>query len=220
MKAPADIEKLERYFLERMPRVLNYSAGLDILLVVIEEKPGALVMGVSTEQENVVRELCREFGLAHLYSRDIGAWERMKRKLGFGSTFDNPSIAVTRESGRLDILEKSEANGFTYFTQETLGRFLGYPEEAVEFYSVSDDAPGMVVQEKVEQLVGEGELDKADLKYLELVDYVPPPELKSIEAAIERGRDREEVLLELDRETETSVGELYLEELMGRSLSG
>ncbi len=214
MQIPADTAKLEDYFLERVPRQLGYSTGIDLLLLLLEEKPGALVMGVSPEQERFVKRFCREFGLEYLYNRHLGFWERFRRRLGIASGFDNPGIAVARSRERLEVLERSEINGFTSFKQGSLGRFLGYPEEAVEFYAESDDAPGMVVQQKIEKLVEDGEIDEEDLAYMELVDYVPPPELESIEAAINRGMKRKDLLLEFDSETGSSIGERYLDELL------
>lgn len=86
---------------------------------------------------------------------------------------------------------------------ESVGRFLGYDEDSVEFYVEAmeeDRVPAQELHEKVEELLEEGLLEVEEARFLALVGYVPVPDEEHVLDAVRKGRNRYRRL----RDTEVS----------------
>ena len=112
------------------------------------------------------------------------------------------------------MLEDSYGN-FYGCSDQAVGKFLGYPEESIEFYSEAE-VPGEEYRKKLTELHERGEIDDEGLRYLQLVDYVPRPEKENILQAVEEGKRKEKALERFDEENSTRVAEMYLTELFNR----
>lgn len=171
-KEESDIKKYFDYFLKELP----YRDVLDLYLIFIEERPACLVMNTEPEEVRKLENFCREFDLHYRV-------EEGKSKISGESVF------ITTEQDRLEMLEKSSGR-FCGFTDIQVGRFLGFPEEDVEYFSenITDGQIEPEVRQKAEKMVQNGVLTNKDLKYLDIVSYVPKPEESNILKAVEKGK--------------------------------
>jgi hypothetical protein len=234
-----DPDELERFFLEDALKELVAHEALDLLLLVIGEKPGASVTAyfqdISPGFRSFIEEFSQEFGLAYV-TREVEG-EKESRENVTGSR-----VFLARESERLEMLKP-----FKDASSDDIGRFLGYPEEAVEEFetssgfkeaytrfqemmeddSVTEEEALDFLEEntseksyterfddKVREMVEDGEIDEGDEKYLNLVSYIPRIGEEAILEAVEEGRRREKILREMDQELGVEVGETYLEKIL------
>lgn len=232
-------DKLEKFFLEDALEEMVAHEALDLLLLVISEKPGASVtayfQGISPGFRSFVEEFSQEFGLAYITREVEGEKEAQKNVTG-------SKVFLARESDRLDMLKP-----FKDTSSEDIGRFLGYPEKAVEEFETSrgfkqaysrfqemmeddsvteDQALDFLEEntsgksyaerfdEKVQEMTENGDLEEEERRYLNLVSYVPRIEKEAVLEAVEEGKRREKVLRKMDDELEVEVGEAYLEKIL------
>jgi hypothetical protein len=235
-----DPEALESFFLEDALDHMIVNEARDLLLLVLAEKPAASTTAhfekLSPGFEKFVQDFSEEFDLFYI-TRDVEDTHPETDENITGS-----SVFFAREEDRLDMLRPMEEA-----TNEDIGFFLGYPEEAVEAFetsrgfnetyqkfeemmddedvseeealdfleeNTSDKSYSEKFDEKVEELIQEGAMDRSDEKYLGLVSYVPEIEEESILSAVEEAKRREKVLEELDDELDVSVGEEYLDKIL------
>ena len=206
-----ETEKIENYFLEKLPETLDDGSQYPILLVVTGEKEAALTMNCNEEQIQVLKQLCADFGLEYRIGK--GRKSKPSRAIGENKEMDQKGFFIARKPERFDLLEEGRFYGFSDFS---VGRFLGFPDKAVDFFD-NEEQPSMISRQKIANLRKENVFGD-DLKYLNLVTYVPPPEEESIRKGIERGKKRERKLERFDEENSSLVGEKYLEKRFSRNL--
>ncbi len=201
-----NIDLMEKYFLEEFPYSLVNEEAYHILLLVLGERPGVLLMNVKRSDIKMIREFCDKFDLEiKVTGDDISILDKL---LGRVPAVDNTNIYLAKDEERFDLLKGSK-EGYGRFADRSIGEFLGYPEDALDYYEY-EEIPGKSFQEKADFT----EFKDSDLEYLELVSYVPDPDPESVSRAIDLGKKREELLRSLDEELGTDVGGLYLSELM------
>ncbi|WP_414837388.1 hypothetical protein ACK3SF_03905 [Candidatus Nanosalina sp. VS9-1] len=235
-----DPEALEKFLLEDALDHMIVNEALDLLLLVIGEKPAASTTAhfekLSPGFEKFVEDFSDEFDLFYV-TRDVEDTHPETDENITGS-----SVFFTDEEERLDMLRPMEQA-----TNKDIGKFLGYPEEAVEAFetsrgfreayqrfeemmgdedvseeealdfleeNTSEKSYSEKFDEKVEEMIQDGKMDRSDEKYLGLVSYVPRIEEESILSAVEEARRREKVLKEMDEELDVSVGREYLEKIL------
>ncbi len=185
---------------------------LALLLMKQGEKPGVLIMSGDHRQKKKIRKICNvEDRHWRVYGSSIEK-ENLRRKikkfLGFSSSdpFDTAGIFVARNQERFEILEDSSGD-FYGFTDSAVGEFLGYEKDSVEFYENLEKNETAVkpYDEKVDEMLENGDLEEDELKFLELVFYVPVPDREHIMDALTTGRDRWEIL------SSSETGKKYLE---------
>ncbi|MFB6192692.1 MAG: hypothetical protein ABEK00_00400 [Candidatus Nanohaloarchaea archaeon] len=196
--------EVEKYFLQILPEIFPSDECRALLTLVAGERPGVLLMSVQEQDEKVVENFCDDFDLKLEF-------------MGERNELFEPGAFIASEEDRFSILEQSHGKFYTC-SDEAVGEFLGYPEEAINFYSGTgeDEVPGQKFREKIRELFRKDALDEEDLKHLQLVDYVPRPQRENIIEAVERGEERERQLKEFDERNSTRVGEIYLRELYER----
>ncbi|MFB6208481.1 MAG: hypothetical protein ABEJ69_03960 [Candidatus Nanohaloarchaea archaeon] len=208
-------EELERYFLRRLPAETTSSEVLDLLFLVMERKPGALVMGADSSTVSVLKEFCSRF---ELQMKVVRGEKRslLDRLLGRDTRFFRDCVFLAWDENRFDILE-AEDGKFCETTDRAAGNFLGYPESAVEYYveKTVDGPIGADTEELVEEMIEDGVLDDDDRVCLELLSYVPRPEEEEVLEAVREGRERRAMLKELDSYRDVSVGSYYLKRVCG-----
>jgi hypothetical protein len=234
-----DSDELEKLFLEDALEEMVAHEALDLLLLVISEKPGASVtayfQGISAGFRSFVEEFSQEFGIAYI-TREVEG-EKESRENVTGS-----KVFLARESERLEMLKP-----FKDTSSEDIGRFLEYPEKSVEEFetsrgfkeaysrfqemieddSVSEDEALDFLEEntsgksyaerfdeKVQEMTEKGDLEEEERRYLNLVSYVPQIENEAVLEAVEEGQRREKILIRMDDELEVEVGEAYLEKIL------
>lgn len=205
---------MEKYFLEKLPEKIHEPQCLELLLVVTEEKPGALVMGPDSKDKELLEEFCNEFDLKYIHA---GGEERsfFDRLLGRDTRFLKGGFFIARDPEKLEKLQNSSGR-FYGFSDEAVGEFLGYPEEAVEYFIKRKDENSTKIRTEniFEKLVEEDKLDKDDSRFLKLISFVPQPTKDCVIKAVEEGKRRREALLDLDEQLGTEIGEKYLEEIL------
>lgn len=190
-------EKIKEYFRDRLPKHITQGEVQDILFLILNKKPGALVMDADMEAQKVLEELSDEFDLE---IKIVEGSERsfLDRLLGRDTRFLKDSVFLAQESERFEILNESDGR-FCGFTDRAVGEFLGYPESAVKYYvkKTSEEPAGMKVSEKIDEMIEEGELDKNSKECLEMLSYLPKPEEENIRKAVKKGRDRKKIIEDL-----------------------
>lgn len=191
-------ELLEKYFVDELPEYLVLEEAFHLLLLILGEKDSALVMSADKDEVKLVKDFCRDFSL------DIKVVEGSSRSLidkllGRDTRFDKDEVFVCRDSKRFELIDEND------LTSEDIGKFLEYPEEAVEYY-LDKDMPAKRFKE-------EFNTDLEGSEYLNLVSFVPAPNTESVEKAIEQGRQREQSIKQIEERTSLSLSSLYLEPL-------
>ena len=197
----AEKSDIEKYFLQILPEIFPSDECRGLLTLVAGERSGVLLMSVKEEDEELVKNFCDDFGLELEF-------------MGERNDLLDPGAFITSDPDRLAVLEDSYGN-FYGCSDEAVGKFLGYPEEAVEFYSEAE-IPGEEYRKKVTYLHNNGVLGDEDLKYLQLLDYVPFPKKENILQAVEEGKRKKKKLERFDEDNNTRVAEMYLTELFNR----
>ncbi len=195
-------------WLEELDESVNIEEKTALIFLLKDTKPGAVIMGVS--EGSKIYEFAEEFDLETLKVEGENR-SLLNRLLGRDNRFQKDTLFLAQDDKQFDILE-DEDPGFAGFTDESVGRFLGYPDNAVEYYS-SCDAPGHSFREEVK----EQDFEESDLKYLNLVFYVPTPEEEYIKDAVEEGKRRAEKLKEISDESGIDLYDQYREKLLEES---
>jgi len=208
--AVEDEQVLEKYFLDRFSGRIMDEEAYHLLLLVMGLKPGVLVMSADNSQRKLLENFCKDSGLEMMV---VEGEKRplLDRLLSRDSRFRKDSIYLARKKERFSILKQSSGN-FNGFSDEAVGRFLGYPDEALQFYS-EEEIPGQTFQKFVERKMEEGEISEEDLGYLDLIGYLPKPEISGFREAVEEASKRERKLRELDEEMDCSIGDTYLQKI-------
>lgn len=180
----------------RLSRLVTVEEAVSVFMVSEGLKLGALVMSASDRAVKVLRSLA---GSEDLYL------EVRSDEFGRG-------VFLASDPERLDLLDSE--GSFYGSSGESVGRFLGYDEDSVEFYVEAmeeDRIPAQELHEKVEELLDDGLLEVEEVRFLALVGYVPVPDEEHVLDAVKKGRDRYRRL----RDTEVSdLVEIVLDQSM------
>lgn len=201
---------LEEYFLDRFPGNIMDEETYHLLLLVLGEKPGVLVMSAGNQEKKLLQDFCDDLGL-EMNVKEGSRRSLIDRLLRRDTRFRKDSIFISRKEERFDILEESDGD-FNGFSDSAMGEFLGYPEEATKFYE-EHEIPGQVFEKEVEKFLDDGDLKQDQIDSLSLLGYLPSPEKGNIIQAVKEAERREEVLMMLDEDLETSIGSFYLEKM-------
>lgn len=186
--------KIKEFFEDRLPEKITNEEVLDILFLVLGEKPGALVMGTGRKTREVLEDFRTEF---NINMKVVKGPERslVDRVLGRDTRFMKDSIFLARNPERFEILEDSNGS-FCGFSDRAVGEFLGYPESAIEYYEnkTTEKPAGMEVEGMIEDMIKEGKIDSNAEKYLEMISYLPAPKEENIKNAVEEGKKRAEII--------------------------
>ncbi|WP_414838347.1 hypothetical protein ACK3SF_02995 [Candidatus Nanosalina sp. VS9-1] len=212
-------ELVQDYFQHRLNDAVVQDEKLALYLLVIGERPGVLIMNPDMKDRNILEDFCREFDLEYIYTGGEGERGLLDKILRRDSRLFKGGFFIASDGERFEELESTEGR-FYGFSDEGVGEFLGYPEDDVEYFA-SNVVEGHIerpTREKAEELVSEGVIRKKDLKYLELVSYVPRPEEENIVEAVELGKKREEKILEIDEDLGIDTGAKILGQIFNDPL--
>ena len=189
-------EKVRKYFGDKLKGEITDSEYRDLAFVLLDEKPGALVMGAEKTTVKVLEDFCKDFGL-QIRVVEGGNRSKMDKVLRQDNRFDKDSIYVARENERFEILEDSTGR-FNGFSDRAVGKFLGYPDSAVNYYTekTEEGAVGMELEERISEMIEEGEISEKDRESLETISYLPRPEDERIREAIDEGQRRKKLFEE------------------------
>ncbi len=192
-------------WLEELDSSVDLEEKLALVFLLTDVKPGVVLMGVSKGSN--IYDFAEEFDLKVLH---VDGEDRslLNRLLGRDNRFQKDTVFLAEDGQRFEVLEDEEP-GFAGFTDESVGEFLGYPESSLEYYG-SVEAPGHDFREKIEDL----DFSEEQLKYLNLVFYVPAPEEEQVEEAIQEGKRRAEKLEDLSDETNVDLFDEYRERVL------
>ncbi|MFO7794211.1 MAG: hypothetical protein R6V35_04535 [Candidatus Nanohaloarchaea archaeon] len=201
-----DADLIEKYFIEEFPGALIDEEAYHLLLLILGEKPGALLLGVKDSDTEIIRDFCSDFDLE---MKAVGGEKRsiLDRILKRETVLTSSSIYIAEKKDRFDLLKYSEETD-ARFSDKAIGDFLGYPEDALRYYE-NEEIPGKAFQDKADF----SNFSDEDFAYLNLVEYVPKPEEEEISKAIEEGKKREKLLKRLDNELDIEIGSKYLNEI-------
>ena len=205
---------VEDYFEHRLNDTVVIDEKLALLLLLIDERPGVLIMNPDYRDRNVLEDFCREFKLEKIYTggeRSRGLLDKILRR---DTRLFKGGFFIAKDEQRLEKLEETEGR-FYSFSDEGVGNFLGYPEDDIEYFAekVVEGHIERPTNEKAQELVSQGVLKNRELKYLELVSYVPRPVKENILEAVELGKEREEKILKMDEELDIESGAEVLREV-------
>ncbi|MFB6216396.1 MAG: hypothetical protein ABEJ72_05450 [Candidatus Aenigmatarchaeota archaeon] len=200
---------IKKYFEQELPETLPDYQVLHLLLFFIDERPGVLVMDPDEDDRKILQEFCDDFSFPYMYSEDK---EFSRGDLEMGGFF----IARNRE--RIEELEKSEGE-FYGFSDSAVGEFLGYPESAIEYFveHVGSGTIESTAKDKIEDMLGD-EIPFSDARYLELVPYVPRPDVDEIKEAVNKGKRKEAAIVDFDRVHDFHVGKTILSQVFSESV--
>lgn len=205
-----DYQKLEEVT-RNLEEDLTEDELFHLILVAIDQKPGGLIMDPDKESENKIEKEFARISLDHrsLGDRDRGLVDKLLRR---DNPFATRGLFFAKDRSRFEILEESEGD-FYGCSDKAVGKFLGYPDDAVSYYTNNQEV-GMETIEKIKDRFG----DELDLQYLNLVGFIPAPQEEKVEKAVERGKKRERILEELKAEESFSCGVEVKEKLMEKNL--
>lgn len=215
-----DLDKtlLEKYFTDKLPERIPSNECFELLLVLTEERPGALIMSPDFKDRKLLRKFCEDLNLEYFEVEEKHR-SLLDRALRRDTRMFKGGFFVARNQERFNILKKSKGR-FYGFSDKAVGKFLGYPEDDADYFA-ERAAEGKVwdeTEEKIDELIEKGDLQRNELKYLEFTSYVPRPEKSNIIKAVEKGKQRENTLLELDNQLGIEIGENYLAEQVGQTV--
>jgi hypothetical protein len=171
-------------------------------------------MSPDFKDRKILRSFCEDFSL---YSLDIKGQERstLDRLLQKDSRTFKGGFFITSNEQRLENLKSSEGD-FYGFSDKAVGKFLGYPEEDIKYFEEREieGKVGSETEEIIEDMIEEDEINQEDVKYLELTSYLPKTEKSNILLAIQKGKEREKSLLELDKKFNTNIGSKHLDKML------
>jgi len=180
-------KNLDIWFREKLPEVLSYRKCYELLLLILEERPGTLIMNPSSEALEIIEDLADNFDLyLRTESSDKG--------------LSTEGVFLARDEEKLRDLESD--GRFYGLSDKVVGRFLGYPEDSIEYFSENIGGKSLesVVRRKARKIY-------VDTFYLEFICYVPKPTEDNIVEAIDKGKKR------FERLEKTDLGNFYIEKL-------
>jgi len=232
-----DSGKLHDYLIEDATEFMPPEEAFDLLLLLIDEKPGASItvhfQRLSNDFKEFIQDFSDEFDLHYIIQENSSQEDQAEN-------FSGNTVFLARDEQKLEMLKPLED-----VSEKEIGLFLGYPEDAVEAFQsstgfveaykefekeaakehvseeealeileeASSKSYGELFQEKLEELKEEV-ISKDKERYLDLVSYLPVLEQDAILEAISEGRRREKILEELDKKAEASVGKFFIEEIL------
>ena len=209
-----DRSLLEKYFLDELPENLSIHESFELLLVIVEKRPGALVMSPDFEDRKLLGKFCDEFDLCYL---EVEGQVRsiLDKILRRDTRILKGGFFITRNEERFEELESSEGD-FYGFSDKAVGSFLDYPDKDIEYFrqKTVDGEIGSKTEKILEELIEKEEVTRDEAKYVELISYVPKPEKSNIRTAIQKGKERKNALKELDNKFKVEIGIKHLEELL------
>lgn len=204
------VDELEAW-IGRLQNLLEDGSQYPIFLVALGEKRGAVSMNVSEEQIQSLKRFCERLGLK--YRTAEGRKSKPSRNVMEKTERDQNAFFVSREGSWFDILEEGRFYGYS---DRSVGEFLGFPKSSIEFF-VENEQPAMRSREQISKMNKEQGLE-ADIRYLNLVTYIPAPEESEILKAVKKGRLRAEKLSEFDGMNDSELGEHLLEKRLSGNL--
>lgn len=233
-----DSGKLHDYLIEDATEFMPPEEAFDLLLLLIDEKPGASItvhfQRLSNNFKEFIKDFSDEFNLHYIIQENSSQEDQAEN-------FSGNTVFLTKDEQKLEMLKPLED-----VSEKEIGLFLGYPDDAVEAFQsstgfteaykqfekeaakehVSEEGAleilekasaksyGELFQEKLEELKEEEVISKDEERYLDLVSYVPVLEQDDILEAISEGRRRKKLLEELDKKAEASVGKFFIEQIL------
>lgn len=197
-----DVDKMEKYFLERFQIRFDVQSRLSLFFMLTGEKPGARVMFIDESKKEIVEDFCDEFDLEYR---------------SFETDLHHKYYITTREE-IFDYLERMDKEE-PYFTKRSEGKFLGYPNSAIDYFvenSGSHDL-GRELNGKVDEMLEKGRIEEENLYLPDLVLFKPAATDRGVLQAMEIGEKRKEQLMRFDRKNNSKLGEKLLEEVRNNS---
>ena len=206
---PTTKEKIEKYFKDNLNSYLEIDEIHSLLWIVLGEKDTALLLSISKRDLNKLRDFVDDFEL-YLHVREGSKRDLSDRISLRDSRVIKDEVFIARNKAHFDKLVR--ANDYDGSTARSIGEFLDYPESAINFYCRCDDPPAHKLNERVENWLENEKVEKKDLRFLSLVNYVANNDINDLETAIKHGKERKKVLEELDETFDFGIGRLIWRE--------
>jgi len=201
-------ETLARYLSEHLKDRVKPSQRLDLMLLALGQKPGALLIGVEASTVPILENFCRNLGFysAVNQGQDRSLIDRLLRR---DTRLLKECFFAARHGHRLELLDPD--GDFCGTTDRATGKFLGYPEQAVDRYADGGIAPAEEVLNRAGEMVETGAIERADLRCTKTVSYIPCPERGPILDCVEDAKKRVQAIEAFDERFDTEIGERLLE---------
>ncbi|MFB6182434.1 MAG: hypothetical protein ABEI78_00060, partial [Candidatus Nanohaloarchaea archaeon] len=134
-KIEGKIDLLEDYYSNFRDR-LEDGSSYPLVLLLLKQRPGAVVMHVEDKSEKILNEFAEEFKISTLKSE--GRKSKSKAEEKFYP--NDKAIFLARNEKHFETLSQSETR-FYGFSDKSVGEFLGFPEEAIQYFMKSE-SPG------------------------------------------------------------------------------
>lgn len=171
-------------------------------------------MSPDYRDRNLLRSFCEDFELEYL---EVESQERslVDRFLRRDTRMLKGGFFVAKDRDSFEILKKSEGRLYG-FSDRAVGKFLGYPEDDTDYFSerTTNGDIWKETEKVIEELIEEDKLQQSDIKYFELINYVPRPKRSNVLQAVKNGKQKEKAVLEFDKKFETEIGKNYLEKIV------
>lgn len=199
-----DSEKLEKYLTEDLKMKFDLPSRLSLFFMTTGEKPGARIMFVDESKKQVIEDFCEDLELNY---RNM-------------STDFHEKYFISISETTFHVLDKIDENQ-PYHTKTSQGEFLGYPEDAIKYFTENRETDQRTRFNKVvDELVDDGEIDEENLFLLDLILYIPEPTRVGVKDALENGEKRKELMKQYDRKEDSKIGKKLLEEVFNQSEPG
>jgi hypothetical protein len=176
------IEKAKNLLINELREGLEPEDRISLTLVLYGEKPGASLI---TDRPAKLEYFCDLTGLEF-------------RKAGENDIGAEYFVSCDEEE-----LQKIES----------MGEFLGYPDSAVEYFNeYQGNRLNWKYIQFLDELMEKGKIDREELQYLFLVQFIPELSEENVREAVELGKDREEAILDKDESSGLEIGSNILEE--------
>ena len=199
-----DSEKLEKYLTEDLKMKFDLPSRLSLFFMTTGEKPGARIMFVDESKKQVIEDFCEDLELNY---RNM-------------STDFHEKYFISISETTFHVLDKIDENQ-PYHTKTSQGEFLGYPEDAIKYFTENRETDQRTRFNKVvDELVDDGEIDEENLFLLDLILYIPEPTRVGVKDALENGEKRKELMKQYDIKEDSKIGKKLLEEVFNQSEPG
>lgn len=176
------IERAKNLLMNELREGLEPEGRISLTLVLYGEKPGASII---TDRPSKLEYFCDLTGLEY-------------RKAGENDIGNEYFISCDE-----DELQRIES----------MGEFLGYPESAVEFFNeYQGNRLNWKYIQFLEEMLEDGNIEVENVQYLYLVQYIPELSEENVKEAIELGKERENSILQKDKDSGLEIGSKILEE--------
>lgn len=199
-------EIIQEYFQEKFPERLTIDEIKDLYLLTIGEKPGVLVLGADHKKTQIIQNYCKHTELEYKVEKG-GKRALIDKILRRDTRLFKDKIYLTKNTENFEKLQKENED---HFSEESIGKFLGYPETATKFYK-KHEIPGQELENKVQEMKKQGKITEEDAQNLSLVSYVPKTTEKQIKEAIRKGKDYRQKMKKFDKENNLEIGREIIE---------